>query len=215
LKKMVRQEGFGRQLAKGVKRLSQEIKGSEPFAMHAKGMELGGYECRGLNGQALQFAISNRGGCHHAYGLPARVETAKGTRLEIKGKGEQVKNEAIGRILGDSILVCTFPRLLFSREIIAETVSALFGSPWSIEDLNRVGMRVMCQERLFNAREGVTRKDDNLPGRLLTEPKPDGPTKGVVVPLMELLDDYYRAMGWDLSTGNPTDAALKELEIER
>ena len=215
LKKIAKQEGFGKQLAKGVKRLSEEIKGSETFAMHAKGMELGGYECRGLNGQALQFAISNRGGCHHAYGLPARVETADGTRLDIKGKGEQVKKGATSRILCDSLLVCTFPSRLFTHEIIAETVSALFGNPWSIDDVNKVGMRVMCQERLFNMREGITRKDDKLPGRLLNEPKPDGPTKGAVVPLAELLDDYYRTMDWDLSTGNPTDAVLDELEIER
>lgn len=215
LKKIAKQEGFGKQLAKGVKRLSEEIKGSETFAMHVKGMELGGYECRGLNGQALQFAISNRGGCHHAYGLPARVETAAGTRLDIKGKGELVKSEAISRILWDSLLVCVFPRLLFSRETIAEIASALFGNPWSIDNLNKVGIRVMCQERLFNMREGITRKDDKLPGRLLNEPKPDGPTKGTAVPLAELLDDYYRTMRWDLSTGNPTDAVLNELEIER
>ncbi|MCK4784253.1 MAG: hypothetical protein KAV87_10920, partial [Desulfobacteraceae bacterium] len=87
LKKLVNQEGFGKQLAKGTKLLSEEITGSEAFAMHAKGMELGGYECRGLNGQALQFAIDNRGGCHHGYGLPARVETADESNLAIEGKG--------------------------------------------------------------------------------------------------------------------------------
>ncbi len=215
LKKIAKQEGFGKQLAKGVRRLSEEIKGSETFAMHAKGMELGGYECRGLNGQALQFAISNRGGCHHAYGLPARLETADGTRLNIQGKGEQVKKAAVGRILGDSLLFCTFVPILFPIGTVAELVSSLSGYPWSIEDLTKAGTRVMCQERLFNMREGITRKDDTLPGRLLTEAKPDGPTKGSVVPLTELLDDYYRAMGWDLSTGNPTDAVLKDLEIER
>ena len=64
-------------------------------------------------------------------------------------------------------------------------------------------------------REGVSRKDDTLPARLLTEPKPDGPNKGCVVPLDELLDDYYRALDWDVSTGNPTDAVLQELGIER
>ncbi|MGD0238221.1 MAG: aldehyde ferredoxin oxidoreductase C-terminal domain-containing protein, partial [Syntrophorhabdales bacterium] len=85
LKKLVKLEGFGKQLAKGTKRLSEEIKGSEGFAMHAKGMELGGYECRGLNGQALQFAISTCGGSHHAYGLPARAETMDGTRLNLEG----------------------------------------------------------------------------------------------------------------------------------
>jgi aldehyde:ferredoxin oxidoreductase len=95
LKKIVNQEGFGKQLAKGTKRFSEEIKGSEGFAMHVKGLELGGYECRGLNGQALQFAISTRGGCHHAYGIPARVDltVAKNinkNRLKSLWNGHQI-----------------------------------------------------------------------------------------------------------------------------
>ncbi|NNG07340.1 MAG: aldehyde ferredoxin oxidoreductase, partial [Desulfobacteraceae bacterium] len=214
LKKMVKQEGFGKQIFKGTMRLSQEIKGSEAFAMHTKGMEFGGYECRGLNGQALQFAIDNRGGCHHGYGLPARMEVFDNTRLDVAGKGEYVKNAAISRMARDSMIICSFPRL-FSDNLMAEAFSSLFGETWSVEDLKEVGMRVMCQERLFNMREGITEKDDNLPLRLLEEPKPDGPTRGTVVPLKELKEDYYRAMGYDLSTGNPTDALLNQLGIQK
>jgi aldehyde:ferredoxin oxidoreductase len=214
LKKMVKQEGFGKQIFKGTMRLSQEIKGSEAFAMHTKGMEFGGYECRGLNGQALQFAIDNRGGCHHGYGLPARMEVFDNTRLDVAGKGEYVKNAAISRMARDSMIICSFPRL-FSDNLMAEAFSSLFGETWSVEDLKEVGMRVMCQERLFNMREGITEKDDNLPLRLLEEPKPDGPTRGTVVPLKELKEGYYRAMGYDLSTGNPTDALLNQLGIEK
>jgi aldehyde:ferredoxin oxidoreductase len=214
LKKMVKQEGFGKQIFKGTMRLSQEIKGSEAFAMHTKGMEFGGYECRGLNGQALQFAIDNRGGCHHGYGLPARMEVFDDTRLDVAGKGEYVKNAAISRMARDSMIICSFPRL-FSDQLMAEAYSSLFGESWSVEDLKEVGTRVMCQERLFNMREGITGKDDTLPLRLLKEPKPDGPTRGTVVPLKELKEDYYRAMGYDLSTGNPTDALLKQLGIEK
>jgi len=117
LKKMVNMEGFGRQLAKGTRRLSQKIKGSEAFAMQAKGLELGGYECRGLNGQGLQFAINNRGGCHHGYGLPARRETQDETRLEIQGKGEYVKNMATRATVRDSIIICGFSPV-FSRRIL-------------------------------------------------------------------------------------------------
>lgn len=215
LRKLVKQEGFGKELAKGSKMLSGEIKGSEAFAMHAKGMELGGYECRGLNGQALQFAVSTRGGCHHAYGLPARVETLDGSRLNVDGKGEQVKNAAIGRIIGDSLILCTFPGPMYTRDMMAEAVSSIFQEPLSVADLNMAGERVMCQERLFNMREGLSRKDDTLPARLLNEPKPDGPTKGAVVPLEELKDGFYRALGYDPATGNPTDAVLKRFGIEK
>jgi aldehyde:ferredoxin oxidoreductase len=215
LRKLVKLEGFGKQLAKGSRKLSTEIAGSEGFAMHAKGMELGGYECRGLNGQALQFAISARGGCHHAYGLPARVETMDGSRLKVEGKGEQVKNAAIGRILGDSLIVCTFPSPMYTRDMLADAVSGIFAEPWSVAELNLAGERVMCQERLFNVREGLTRNDDVLPSRLLAEPKPDGPTKGATVPLEELKDQFYGALGYDVATGNPTDATLSRLGIER
>jgi aldehyde:ferredoxin oxidoreductase len=214
LKKMVKQEGFGKQIAKGTMRLSKEIKGSETFAMHAKGMEFGGYECRGANGQALQFAIDNRGGCHHGYGLPARMEIFDNTRLEVVGKGEYVKNAAKSRIVRDSLIVCTFTPL-YTDDLVAKVLSSLFGETWSATDINEVGLRIMCQERLFNMREGITAKDDTLPDRLLAEPKPDGPTKGEVVPLNELKKDYYATMGYDLTTGNPPDALMAELGIEK
>jgi aldehyde:ferredoxin oxidoreductase len=63
-------------------------------------------------------------------------------------------------------------------------------------------------------KEGLTRKDDTLPDRLLKEPKPEGPSKGSTVPLDKLLDDFYTAMGWDITKGTPTDKLLNELEIE-
>ena len=101
--------------------------------MHAKGMELGGYECRGLNGQALQFAIDNRGGCHHGYGLPARQEQFDGTRLDIEGKGEYVKKAAVRRIIMDSMIVCTFLGGPLNNSILANALSAVFGEPWSVD----------------------------------------------------------------------------------
>jgi len=214
LNKIVNLEGFGRRLAQGTRILSKEIKGSEVFAMHSKGMELGGYECRGLMGQALQFAISNRGGCHHAYGLPARIEVFNGSRMETKGKGELVKNTAIDRIIRDCIPICTFPGWLVDFAIVVDIVSALLGKNLSANDLRQIGARIMNVERLFNMREDITRKEDSLPDRLLHESKPDGPTRGAMVPLEQLKDDYYAAMGWDMATGNPTESILRELEID-
>jgi aldehyde:ferredoxin oxidoreductase len=214
LKKLVRQEGFGKELARGTRYLSWKIPGTEDFAIQVKGLELGGYECRGLNGQALQFSVASRGGCHHSFGLPARREVMDNSRLDVEGKGNYVKNTAIGQIMRDSLIVCSFCPA-FSDPIIAKTLTALFGEPWTIEDFREAGIRVMCQERLFNAREGITRKDDTLPGRLLKEPRTEGPTKGMVVPLEQLKDRFYEAMGYDLQTGNPTDGLLTRLGIEK
>jgi len=111
--------------------------------------------------------------------------------------------------------MCTFPGVIVTDAMLPDIVSCLFGDSWTLDDINQAGTRIICQERLFNMREGLTRKDDILPSRLLNEPKPDGPTKGSVVPLEALKDDYYHAMGWDLDSGNPPDLLLDELEIER
>jgi aldehyde:ferredoxin oxidoreductase len=136
------------------------------------------------------------------------------TRLEVTGKGEYVKKAAISRMVRDSLIVCTFTPI-YTEEMLVNVLSSLSGEVWSASDINEAGLRIMCQERLFNMREGITEKDDTLPARLLAEPKPDGPTKGEVVPLEELKKDYYKAVGYDLSTGNPPDALLDKLGIEK
>jgi aldehyde:ferredoxin oxidoreductase len=55
--------GLGNDLADGVKRMSAKYGGSE-FAMHVKGLELSAYDPRGSFGQGVEYATTNRGGCH-------------------------------------------------------------------------------------------------------------------------------------------------------
>ena len=217
LRKIVNQEGFGKQLSKGTRALSEEIKGSESFAMHVKGLEMGGYECRDLHGQSVAFAVNARGGCHHGYGLPARAETHDGTQLEIDGKGEYVKRMATNKILRDALPVCVFVRPYADTALMAELVSALIGESWTLKDAEAFGERVMCIERMFNMREaGLTRQDDILPARITDEPKPHGPNQGYdKLPLEELKDLFYKAMGYELETGNPSDEFVEKLGIQK
>ena len=55
--------GLGNDLADGVKRMSQKY-GGEEFAMHVKGLELSAYDPRGSIAQGVEYATTNRGGCH-------------------------------------------------------------------------------------------------------------------------------------------------------
>lgn len=59
---------------------------------------------------------------------------------------------------------------------------------------------------------GFTAEDDTLPKRFLEEPMPEGPTKGHVCKLAEMLPEYYELRGWD-SEGKPTEAKLRELGL--
>ncbi|NOZ57602.1 MAG: hypothetical protein GXO73_12535 [Calditrichaeota bacterium] len=76
-----------------------------------------------------------------------------------------------------------------------------------------VGERIFNLERMFNIREGFSRKDDTLPKRLLEEPAPLGPVKGQVVKLDQMLDEYYAFRGWD-KNGVPKPETLKRLGLE-
>ena len=75
-----------------------------------------------------------------------------------------------------------------------------------------VGERIWNLERLFNNAAGLTRNDDSLPPRMLKEPLGEGPSKGHVVPLEIMLDEYYRERGWD-AEGRPTPERLKMLNL--
>ncbi|MBU1207200.1 MAG: aldehyde ferredoxin oxidoreductase C-terminal domain-containing protein [Proteobacteria bacterium] len=61
----------------------------------------------------------------------------------------------------------------------------------------------------------MTPADDTLPWRVLHEPLPDGASKGVVVNLEPMLDEYYAARGRDRQTGYPSSRKLQELGLER
>ncbi len=78
-----------------------------------------------------------------------------------------------------------------------------------------IGERIWNLIRMFNVREGLTRKDDTIPYRIANDPLKGGKADGHVVTLEDLnkmLDEYYKLRGWD-KEGRPTKEKLKELKL--
>jgi aldehyde:ferredoxin oxidoreductase len=100
-----------------------------------------------------------------------------------------------------------------AEEYFARVLSAVTGIQYTTGDMIKVGERAWNLERLYNLREGFTRAEDTLPPRLLKDAPIDGPSKGWVVQLEPMLNEYYRGRGWD-ENGVPTAKKLKELELE-
>ncbi|MDR0797804.1 MAG: aldehyde ferredoxin oxidoreductase C-terminal domain-containing protein, partial [Nitrososphaerota archaeon] len=79
------------------------------------------------------------------------------------------------------------------------------------------GQRIETLARIINIREGLNRKDDTLPWKVLNQPITDiCSAKGSVVTSEELnlmLDDYYKSRGWTLK-GIPTKKTLQQLELQ-
>ena len=80
----------------------------------------------------------------------------------------------------------------------------------------KVGERRINLMRQVNTRRGFTRSSDLLPDKI-HDPIPDGPAKGRGVDkesYLNMLDNYYDLMGWDIKSGNPSNGKLKELGLE-
>ena len=114
----------------------------------------------------------------------------------------------------DSSLVCKFVTFALTPEDFAKAMSACTGWDWDADKVLLAGERIYNLERMIQCREGVGRKDDTLPERFLKEPAPVGPPKGKVVPLKEMLDEYYKLRGWDVETGIPLPGTLRRLGLE-
>jgi len=216
-------EGFGNELAEGSYRLAERY-GHPELAMVSKRLELPGYDPRGLQGQGLNYATSPIGGshcrAHMAYcemvGIPKAIDPH-----EWKGKARLVKLWQDVFSIIDSAGLCIFfsvrnllrPDLEIFPDGILDYLNAITGAEYTLEELLKAGERILNAERMFLLKAGFSHKDDTLPHRLTHEPLPEGPAKGRVVHLEEMLEEYYRERGWSRE-GMPTEPKLKELGLK-
>ena len=215
-------EGFGDILAEGSLRLAKRY-GHPEFAMVSKGQDFAGYEPRGAQGMGLAYATSSIG-ASHMRGDPAYIEllgvpmTVDPLNWSIKPQLVKDWQEVFAVI--DSAGLCVFfsvrnlttPTQDIRPVGILELLNAATGAGYDMDSLMRAAERIINVERLFLVKAGFTRKDDSLPPRIVGEPLPDGPAKGMVCHLEEMLNDYYRLRGWT-QDGIPTDKKLKELGL--
>jgi len=124
-----------------------------------------------------------------------------------------------GLILPDIVGICKFFMYAgLTIDHMAEMISALTGLEVDGKGLLQVGERVANLQRLFNIREGFTRRDDRLPERVKAVPSFGKYAEEPACSIQDyekMLSEYYEARGWDPETGNPTDAKLKELGLAR
>ncbi|MGB9438242.1 MAG: aldehyde ferredoxin oxidoreductase C-terminal domain-containing protein, partial [Desulfobacterales bacterium] len=227
LKQMAYREGLGGLLADGSRIAAEKIgKGSEKYAMHVKGLELPAYDVRGAKAHGLGFATSYTGADHcrgyafqEIFGIPVPREV---DRFTADGKGELTKwNQDIRTATTDAPTMCAFLLDMAVVGIAAQNTASLMeavtGLTYTPEDILQVGERINNLARAFNTREGLTRADDTLPERLLTEPLKAGASKGHFISkaeLTQMLDEYYTARGWDVKTGAPSREKLSELGLD-
>jgi aldehyde:ferredoxin oxidoreductase len=213
-------EGIGSLLAEGVKRAAEKIgKGVDSFAMQNKGLTFAGHSARGLPGFALGYATGPRGGSHHD-SRPTGERTGLVPRDTIEGKAAYTIKVNHLMIFTDSLILCHLAEAIWGpidiNPVVVDILNRVTGMDLTVTEAELTAERMWNVIRAFAVREGLRRKDDTLPRRFLTEPIPDGPSKGMVITqemLERMKDEYYALRGWDKETGIPTPERLLDLDL--
>lgn len=225
-------EGFGDLLAEGVKKVAEKIGGVAcEYAMHVKGLEFPAHDPRCMPTHALDYATGCIGASHmEAVGAdhlenwtevepPPRTAPELGfpmalNRFDEVGKGKLVsKTQDVGALV-DSLTVCLYLSLIqwVQPSQYAQLLNYACGWDTDKDELLQIGERISNLRRMISVRRGISRKDDILPGRILTQ-RLEGGTRGYIPHLGLMLDEYYTFRGWD-EIGIPTPDKLKELDLQ-
>jgi len=239
LRIMSSRQGIGDVLADGVKAAAAHIgQGSEHYAIHVKGLEWTGYECRNAPGMMLGYMTADVGAHHSRCWVlgndVAGSADAGNVNDLISGEQNTGKlpkaghNNVVPVVLKSQHLRPTFDILGTCRlqymEIGLETsyyeelFHAITGRSNSWDDLLALSEKIWHLTRMYNVREieGYGRDYDYPPKRFYSDPIPSGPNEGHLISsevIDEMLSAYYSERGWD-EKGIPTADTLRKFGLD-
>jgi aldehyde:ferredoxin oxidoreductase len=212
IEKIAHRDGLGDILAEGSRIASQKIgKESEYFALQTAGMELSGVNIKGCASMGLAMATADFASHTRLWTATAEMNgqlTYENTPKFVKDGQDEVNTR-------NSLIVCDF--LPFGFDRLSAMLEKITGLTYSADGLQKLGEKLSNLNRMYNIKNGRTRKDDTIPGRFFKEEHLSGIFKGKHLTeeiFQKWLDLYYGERGWD-TNGVPTDETLSELNLKR
>ena len=212
-------EGIGEMLALGSRRLAERVgRNSISFAPQVKGLEIPGYDPRGLQTMALGFAVGARGADHNRSGA---YEADFSNQVDRRNVGPEAATLAVDTedraAIMDSLILCKFLRGALDDFFsdAAEMLHLVTG--WDVDsmEIRDCAKRIINAKKQFNIRAGWTPAEDTLPERILTQPLLDDQRAQLSQQrLQELVEAYNQARGWT-SDGYLDPAAWATVSGER
>ena len=210
---MVRREGIGDAFAEGTRSLARRFgRGTEKYALQVKGLDIICGDPRGIKAFGLTYAIASRGADHLRaepfFELTERYDEAErrwgirdiANRLSNNGKAVLVEHTERQALITDCMTMCKNIGLsmdVMDFEFASRLLTAGTGLRFSQDRVDRSLRGIIDADRKMNMDFGIDSSMDTLPQRFTNEPLEEGPSKGEVVPVRDMVRDYYKLRGWD------------------
>ncbi len=223
---IIRLDGLGSLFREGIRGAAKAVgHEAENITVEIKGLDFPAHDPRAIFGLGVNYATSTIGACHERGNPQASALGLFYPELEMDGPPDRFSVEDAAQCaviyqntsaLYNNLTLCKFMvggAGLTLTEIHAG-LQAVTGWDMDVREMVRCAERGYTLQRLINVRDGLRRKDDQLPEKMGLAALVGG-RKGQT-PYCEherILDDYYRLRGWD-DQGVPTAAKLRELGLE-
>ena len=219
MKNIAFRRGYGNTLAEGVKRAAEQLGGEAAnwAIFTGKSNTPRGHDHRGRWVEMIDTCVSDTSTLEtqmliknkKLWNIPDPMDVFDPEQVvaaEVNSKGSMT--------ISDCLVQCWFTSFN-DTEDQTEAINAATGWNMSLEEVMKVGRRVVNMMRVYNLKAGLTPDLERPSPRYSSQPV-DGPNKDKAIgPHWEkMLDRYYQLMGWDRKTGMPLPETLKELGLE-
>ncbi|MCX5901428.1 MAG: hypothetical protein NTX06_11995, partial [Proteobacteria bacterium] len=230
LEKICMRQGFGAVLSEGVRKAAALIGGgAERFAIEVKGLEAPAHDPRAHNFLALAYATDTRGANHTGAADPGiegfDLMDMQAVRFSVEGTGLTVARGQNYATVLNSLVLCAFSHAGYAQYYSAdgftgvtatqviEWLNLATGMEHDFASLMLAGERSYAVKHAVNLRQGCGPAADRLHERFTGSMRGCGPAAEHLPPVGIMLEDYYRARGWQ-ADGTLTEAKSKELGIQ-
>lgn len=217
-------EGFGARMARGSKKLSEEI-GPEAaqMAVQVRGLDAPAHDARGFHGFSLAYATSPRGACHCA-SMNLYMEQGSAVpnpNIDLEGPFDEQSSDGkayltaraseLGQLFNAAV-VCLFTAVAWDVDSLVTAFNAVTGWGLDVDSMMKIGQRIWAIKRGINELYGSGGEDDVMPARF-GQPVEEGPHTGSVPEFEMMLREFREYRKLD-ENGNLTREVLGELGLE-
>jgi aldehyde:ferredoxin oxidoreductase len=211
VEKVARREGFGAVLADGTQKAAERIgKEAEKYSMAIRGKSLANHDPR----MSPSLGTANIADANPAHHMDSQITGMLSDGAPIgsdpalrASKLNPFESYAIGSAyhqLLNASGMCSLYTVATTPPPVAELIAGATGWDFKWKEALRAGRRILTLRQAFNAREGLTPDQFELPKRITSTAKFD---------YAALRDGYFSEMKWDVKSGKPAREALADLGL--